>query len=91
MNDNTLELNERAFTFFVEEGLQYYRRNNHQFRLYSAYNYIHSLYHQWTDMNEQQKEPYLESAREDMRRNQERRENFEPFARALHVARREPQ
>lgn len=62
MNDNHID--EHAFGIFVSDGIQYYLTRNPQLNQSSVLRFISRLHRCWTHITPQEKEPWLERARE---------------------------
>lgn len=67
-NYNYVELDERAFSIFLIEGIHYYLDQDPPLRRSSIIDYCMRLWNRWNDLNNEEKRPFLERAEEELRR-----------------------
>lgn len=58
------EVDERAFSLYVLDGIRYFMENNPSLYQYTVIQYISRLYRAWSELPMDEKEPWLERARE---------------------------
>jgi hypothetical protein len=63
-----LEVDERAFAFFLLEGIQFFLDQDPQLRRGSIIDYCQRLWNRWNQMSELEKQPYVMRAEEELRR-----------------------
>jgi len=72
MNNNPnyeyVELDERAFAIFLMEGIHFYLEQDPPLRRSSIIDYCMRLWNRWSNMNNEEKRPFIERAREELRR-----------------------
>jgi len=72
MNNNPnfdyVELDERAFAIFLMEGIHFYLDQDPPLRRSSIIDYCMRLWNRWCNMNNDEKRPFVERAREELRR-----------------------
>ncbi len=67
-NYNYVELDERAFSIFLIEGIHFYLDQDPPLRRSSIIDYSMRLWNRWIDMNNEEKRPYIDRAMEELRR-----------------------
>lgn len=62
------EIDERAFSIFLMEGIQYFLEQESVLRHGSIYEYCGRLWNRWIQMSENEKVPFVDRAIEQLRR-----------------------
>ncbi len=63
-----LEIDERAFAYFLMEGIQFFLDQDPSLRRGSIIDYCHRLWNRWNQMSDNEKHPYLMRAEDELRR-----------------------
>ncbi len=68
MNERFDELDERGFAIFLMEGIHYFLEQDPPLRRGSIIEYCSRLWNRWVQMSDDEKHPFIERAREELRR-----------------------
>lgn len=69
------EIDERAFTIFLIEGIYFFLEQDPPLRNSSVIDYCTRLWNRWIQMSREEKAPFYDRAREEMRRLRRNRRN----------------
>lgn len=68
MNERFDDIDERAFAIFLIEGIHYYLEQDPPLRHGSLIEYCSRLWNRWIQMSDEEKRPFHERARDELRR-----------------------
>jgi hypothetical protein len=69
------EIDERAFSIFLIEGIHYFLEQDPPLRNASVIDYCNRLWNRWVQMSREEKIPFCDRAREELRRFRRNRRN----------------
>ncbi len=69
------EIDERAFSIFLIEGIYYFLEQDPPLRNGSVIDYCNRLWNRWTQMSREEKTPFCDRARDELRRLRRNRRN----------------
>lgn len=69
------EIDERAFSIFMIEGIYFYLEQDPPLRNGSIIDYCHRCWNRWTQMSRDEKTPFYDRARDELRRLRRNRRN----------------